>query len=183
MSKITKWPEKNFYPRPPRGGRRIRAAWAFSGGKISIHALREEGDAVGAHVAFHKGISIHALREEGDTTRPPGWYFPAAFLSTPPARRATHFNTGDKIDWIFLSTPSARRATQLDEVDTLILQISIHALCEEGDSPIFGIQYSHARFLSTPSARRATPDSTVAVTLLEISIHALCEEGDYVQVY
>ena len=33
---------------------------------ISIHALREEGDAVGAHAAFHKGISIHALREEGD---------------------------------------------------------------------------------------------------------------------
>ena len=41
--------------------RKIRAPY------ISIHALREEGDAVGAYVAFHKGISIHALREEGDS--------------------------------------------------------------------------------------------------------------------
>ena len=79
----------NFYPRPPRGGRRpdwtsVRR-WLW----ISIHALREEGDwrpgdvggdkgvflstpsarraTVGIHVA--KGlldISIHALREEGD---------------------------------------------------------------------------------------------------------------------
>ena len=37
-----------------------------AGIKISIHALREEGD---AHVAADRGgqiISIHALREEGD---------------------------------------------------------------------------------------------------------------------
>ena len=33
---------------------------------ISIHALREEGDAVMAALAHLLGISIHALREEGD---------------------------------------------------------------------------------------------------------------------
>ena len=78
----------NFYPRPPRGGRRAEAAknraW-----QISIHALREEGDS--AHLAksglklyfyprpprggrhhrpysqyLQQNISIHALREEGD---------------------------------------------------------------------------------------------------------------------
>ena len=33
---------------------------------ISIHALREEGDAVGIHNQLDPVISIHALREEGD---------------------------------------------------------------------------------------------------------------------
>ena len=34
----------NFYPRPPRGGRRPDRAGAALPGHISIHALREEGD-------------------------------------------------------------------------------------------------------------------------------------------
>ena len=34
----------NFYPRPPRGGRRRPQAAADCPGSISIHALREEGD-------------------------------------------------------------------------------------------------------------------------------------------
>ncbi len=34
-----------FYPRPPRGGRRILAAQCTVFVRISIHALREEGDA------------------------------------------------------------------------------------------------------------------------------------------
>ena len=35
--------------------------------QISIHALREEGDARGYHNIRQGVISIHALREEGDT--------------------------------------------------------------------------------------------------------------------
>ena len=79
----------NFYPRPPRGGRRhiSRCRWAVS--FISIHALREEGDATITACNWHSDgflstpsarratrgtaagrrggeISIHALREEGD---------------------------------------------------------------------------------------------------------------------
>ena len=34
--------------------------------KISIHALREEGDRTGLVQTVRKEISIHALREEGD---------------------------------------------------------------------------------------------------------------------
>ena len=41
---------------------------------ISIHALREEGDAVIADVNLHEAISIHALREEGD---PPTSFSPS----------------------------------------------------------------------------------------------------------
>ncbi len=34
--------------------------------RISIHALREEGDQRGGYLIYEKMISIHALREEGD---------------------------------------------------------------------------------------------------------------------
>ena len=34
-----------FYPRPPRGGRRVAAGITVDIAEISIHALREEGDA------------------------------------------------------------------------------------------------------------------------------------------
>ena len=55
-----------FYPRPPRGGRLFfphNRVWRV---RISIHALREEGDALVNQAAKGSRISIHALREEGD---------------------------------------------------------------------------------------------------------------------
>ncbi len=58
--------------------------------KISIHALREEGD---LHTGHHAGcaidISIHALREEGDLAGFVDLSGYVEFLSTPSARRAT----------------------------------------------------------------------------------------------
>ena len=39
-------PMNDFYPRPPRGGRRRLINSLLLGGAISIHALREEGDEV-----------------------------------------------------------------------------------------------------------------------------------------
>ena len=36
-------------------------------GRISIHALREEGDQRGQRPLLRVRISIHALREEGDS--------------------------------------------------------------------------------------------------------------------
>ena len=81
-----------------------------------------------------------------------------------------------------------------------MILISIHALCEEGDTGLAVLHGGEAVFLSTPSARRATPwtgdkarpfkflstPSARRATLrqvplgqgLRISIHALCEEGD-----
>ena len=79
----------NFYPRPPRGGRRSCLMISGVAKAISIHALREEGDTTheegtsdethfyprpprgGRHNSFTQNalqadISIHALREEGD---------------------------------------------------------------------------------------------------------------------
>ena len=57
---------------------------------------------------------------------------------------------------VFLSTPSARRATVLCQLADEELDISIHALREEGDTE--------------------SVDATVEA--IKISIHALREEGD-----
>ena len=58
----------NFYPRPPRGGRRVRVGDDLALRQISIHALREEGD-----LSLIAVVAATAI----------------AFLSTPSARRAT----------------------------------------------------------------------------------------------
>ena len=83
----------DFYPRPPRGGRPDTTTLTSKALKISIHALREEGDqnrtkdqsyqlgflstpsARRATAKFDERngdfeISIHALREEGDSVAP-----------------------------------------------------------------------------------------------------------------
>ena len=57
---------RNFYPRPPRGGRLLGACLCAGSDSISIHALREEGDEGQPAEIYFDGISIHALREEGD---------------------------------------------------------------------------------------------------------------------
>ena len=170
----------NFYPRPLRGGRPYPVRTCFAGIMISIHALREEGDAYEPfHLREKIEISIHALREEGDPLQSPPCallsnFYPrpprggrqsalsqviaaAQFLSTPSARRATCPLPTTTRSARFLSTPSARRAT------TTILTALRHL----------------EKFLSTPSARRATtlPGSALGVGL--ISIHALREEGDF----
>ena len=79
---------------------------------ISIHALREEGDAASCKIVDKDGnISIHALREEGDHAT---------------SRTKERYS-------IFLSTPSARRATCIAVNAKQHDTISIHALREEGD--------------------------------------------------
>ena len=150
---------------------------------ISIHALREEGDAACLTLRQKLVISIHALREEGDFLRCVSKGIPGLFLSTPSARRATRVHVLQlDIRKLFLSTPSARRATELERSVGGHIQISIHALREEGDvlshcvplrdknfypRPPRGGRPSAGRpavrlkgFLSTPSARRATPSAS-----------------------
>ena len=87
----------NFYPRPPRGGRRFSRQPSFRQRRISIHALREEGDN-----GFRKVL-----------------YWSKEFLSTPSARRATAGMIYPPYSAGFLSTPSARRATAKTETKSL----------------------------------------------------------------
>ena len=63
----------------------------FAAIRISIHALREEGDPRRCRSgSYGIPISIHALREEGDNFRQQPQKGRREFLSTPSARRATH---------------------------------------------------------------------------------------------
>ena len=102
--------------------------------KISIHALREEGDGGVTQLSRAIGISIHALREEGDVRKRPQKISKNGFLSTPSARRATLPPLEPpQLYTKFLSTPSARRATGKETWVVQGIGISIHALREEGD--------------------------------------------------
>ena len=214
-----------FYPRPPRGGRRPPPQSGYSIAQfLSTPSARR---ATPPHHSFcpQERISIHALREEGDWSR---WRKSATlprFLSTPSARRATNGRPKGKLSGT-ISIHALR-----EEGDTVQrkpntanrnfyprpprggrphrgrsvrpgIRISIHALREEGDAssrpapraaPIFLSTPSARRatvcahgpvsfspiFLSTPSARRATSTTSELPFLAWISIHALREEGDF----
>ena len=104
--------KKYFYPRPPRGGRQRHYRLHPATGRISIHALREEGDIMTMHeTAKAAAISIHALREEGDLLLLCAMPFTLDFYPRPPrGGRLPKAQTYPAIQR-FLSTPSARRAT------------------------------------------------------------------------
>ena len=103
---------KNFYPRPPRGGRPPQPWQRWFWRIISIHALREEGD-VGSRDHLVGINNFYPRPPRGG--RPSGSASPSlytVFLSTPSARRATlSASVMPKPSSSFLSTPSARRAT------------------------------------------------------------------------
>ena len=108
---IKNW--RNFYPRPPRGGRPGQHSGVECNHDISIHALREEGDLLTFFKkTLDKIISIHALREEGDVTQAIRGQRPTYFYPRPP--RGGRQKNKDS----FIS----------------VKPISIHALREEGDA-------------------------------------------------
>ena len=132
-----------FNPRPPRGGRPSSFLLRCMLTLISIHALREEGDA----------CTTEYLRELN------------LFQSTPSARRATAgFGSATPTFNRFQSTPSARRATSQRRVSIGWCKISIHALREESDPRDTIRCRTFHRFQSTPSARRATCSSILSST-------------------
>ena len=212
-----------FYPRPPRGGRlRASVCPAYILQFLSTPSARR-ATRLPHHPHGAVRISIHALREEGDWKTPkpptmtrhfyprpprggrqgrePDLHYDPYFYPRPP--RGGRPQTIAKIAYLylFLSTPSARRATILgfgypykminfyprpprggrrgDPLQPVHRQgISIHALREEGDTPLPVSGRYFSTFLSTPSARRATVPGVLQYLAVEISIHALREEGD-----
>ena len=123
-------------------------------------------------------ISIHALREEGDMPILRACLVRCLFLSTPSARRATGRFRLRRFLAEFLSTPSARRATQPRTPYAYERAISIHALCEEGDSGCCTSSSSPTDFYPRPLRGGRLAVSGRAGRPRSISIHALCEEGD-----
>ena len=168
-----------FYPRPPRGGRRGHHPERGDRSRISIHALREEGDGPGRQLRVILGNFYPRPPRGGRPPTATAYTSPPRFLSTPSARRATckFFRPRRRLSYfyprpprggrladhsaylagaIFLSTPSARRATFNTQQQGDPTDISIHALREEGDLLRAKDTIADQIFLSTPSARRAT---------------------------
>ena len=149
-------------------------------------------------------ISIHALRVEGDLPRPRrSRWVNFVFLSTPSGWRATGVEQSDAGggDRISIHALRVEGDTIPTEAEVKALLISIHALRVEGDPlmqsrwskmlnfyprPPGGGRLEHPRgsgsrekeFLSTPSGWRATEEIKAWLAGFNISIHALRVEGD-----
>ena len=100
---------------------------------ISIHALREEGDAGFAHIGDGGCISIHALREEGDVLPQDDLIGIHDFYPRPPRGGRLISNANKKLLLNFYPRPP-----------------------RGGRQPSTPQSASSDGFLSTPSARRAT---------------------------
>ena len=146
---------RNFYPRPPRGGRPVRF---FRRRAQSIFLSTPS-----ARRATHMPTSSRAAER---------------FLSTPSARRATFCCKFLRL-WICISIHALR-----EEGDVLVPVRYSSFLNFYPRPPRGGRLYPVGKyllassFLSTPSARRATRNGLQFGRSREISIHALREEGD-----
>ena len=172
---------QNFYPRPPRGGRR----------KLGLY-LRLILGFLSTPSARRATCQLIQFLDQGNNFYPrpprggrPGWCCagpasPAHFYPRPPRGGRRHVH----------------------EAILRRVEISIHALREEGDPGGASLKRFSCTFLSTPSARRATTVTTLpdrdaddfyprpprggrrgadkdAQNAGQISIHALREEGDF----
>ena len=169
--------------------------------KISIHALREEGDCR-ARGSRDPTLNFNPRPPRGGrlwqlrfilswithfNPRPPRGGRLASdalqqldqnFNPRPPRGGRRTRRNEPKRGNAFQSTPSARRATHPTCSRWQTKWISIHALREEGDLSIAQYTKNCELFQSTPSARRATCPFCQRLECLKISIHALREEGD-----
>ena len=147
--------------------------------KISIHALREEGDKLkatqtNATLNFYprppRGGRPASKRKFRDITK---------FLSTPSARRATGWEPQD-LENLYNFYPRPPRGGRLLDYMGVPTKtaISIHALREEGDAATLTLRAQIENFYPRPprGGRPGIPACRSGCSC--ISIHALREEGD-----
>ena len=149
---------------------------------------------------YYHAISIHALREEGDarTSRTPATrsdFYPRPprggrlitatmrtgtvnFYPRPPRGGRPSTTRMVSASPIFLSTPSARRATLRAPARFTGISISIHALREEGDKPPAQRLQPLQDFYPRPPRGGRRNLHLRQRNGRHISIHALREEGD-----
>ena len=145
---------------------------------ISIHALREEGDLESVmleqtDIDFYPrpprgrrpAVSFPAsCRDRNFYPRPPRGRRPAVsgwatrlllnFYPRPPRGRRPLKSVSMKCTSSFLSTPSARKATGHEPEELRQYLISIHALREEGDTPLLRIPVWQYHFYPRPPRGR-----------------------------
>ena len=147
----------NFYPRPPHGGRQGETVGIWVDYKISIHALRMEGDA--PYIFFgHAG--------------------PPHFYPRPPHGGRLQQIKAQKYVTVFLSTPSAWRATAPDAaagtVDDHFYPRPPHGGRHLQSRMTAASRYFYPR---PPHGGRRTSSTMPPISEM-ISIHALRMEGD-----
>ena len=156
VDSVGELPISDFYPRPPRGGRQPAGDPLVVLDRFLSTPSARRATVLGDKEENTHEISIHALREEGDA---------AVILRTSLYR------------YFYPRPPRGGRQTG-HRAGKITPEISIHALREEGDPVFRGSSCFRYLFLSTPSARRATVALFYAPRFTVISIHALREEGD-----
>ncbi len=142
----------HFNPRPPWGGRPLRQLGKLCRLRISIHALRGEGDPrrhFDRHAAVD-GISIHALRGEGDDNN---IVLHGVITISIHALRGEGDNQKHALTMMFdefQSTPSVGRATKFGGHRQGKHGISIHALRGEGDEKAYTLTAGYGDFNPRP---------------------------------
>ena len=147
----------DFYPRPPRGGRLPLCAGCKTAEKFLSTPSARRATLLALSSVMGTPIFLStpsARRATCPSPREPpraGYFYPRPPRGGRPAAMDTKIHR-----MLFLSTPSARRATRGGEKTMSKIEISIHALREEGDQAGRLWVFEGRTFLSTPSARRAT---------------------------
>ena len=148
----------NFYPRPPRGGRRCCGRIGIAPFVISIHVLREEDD-------MRKSLISRNCK---------------IFLSTSSARRTTASTTWrpvSNIGYFYPRPPRGGRRT-VTAAARHITVISIHVLREEDDADQFRGHDRKRDFYPRPPRGGRLVLWQRGVVIQQISIHVLREEDD-----
>ena len=196
---------KNFYPRPPWGGRpQICDAMTLTMQFLSTpsvgRATHGEAERRLGRERRRERISIHALRGEGDFLPRCRGVKRFYFYPRPPWGGRLLLIKRVKAAFEFLSTPSVGRATRVRATVKEGFYISIHALRGEGDMrrlptarlpryfyprPPWGGRPSHciplpggSDFYPRPPWGGRLPHSSSTAQNICISIHALRGEGD-----
>ena len=119
---------QNFYPRPPRGGRRRDALCLVLEAVISIHALREEGDASTLTLVSPK----------------------LNFYPRPPRGGRPGLGGHSEVNLNFYPRPPRGGRQVVSRCGIKSIIISIHALREEGDSRATTIRCALPYFYPRP---------------------------------
>ena len=168
-----------FYPRSPCGERQVKNARACLNILISIHALLAESDflpylPMAAFCHFYPRSPCGERPEIARTSNAD-----TIFLSTLSLRRATcvkRFQAAD-MSYFYPRSPCGERLTE-NHCKFIRINISIHALLAESDTPSVLRHCTTYLFLSTLSLRRATNRIDCYLQPTSISIHALLAESD-----
>ena len=191
----------NFYPRPPRGGRRCVLTRDYAKNKFlsTPSARRATKFTLTPKTIYNKflstpsarratvglklsecliWISIHALREEGDFLSGSCFPSPGNFYPRPP-RGGRPQTAGAAVPFEAISIHALREEGDLISLSIVMAaEIFLSTPSARRATQGFAVFFEGHLFLSTPSARRATIPPTTTAPDTTISIHALREEGD-----